>query len=185
VGFKADPRWSSFAATAPVAWDTDTNKQWLKGERNESDLPMTAAGKPVDPSAYYRIAFLKEGVRLMNDHPMGTRVGRDAFRLAMQEKYGRGGMSHAHNGLVDVGVSVGWVGLILWIVFILSFVAFAARSVDPTRSGLRLALVLVSGAFLARSALDATVRDHILQEFMVTAGALTGAIVMAASRDRA
>ena len=74
--------------------DTDRNTQWLKGEHNETDLPVTASGKPVEPSAYYRIAYMKEGLRLLAEHPWGTRVGRDAFRLAIQEKYGRGGMSH-------------------------------------------------------------------------------------------
>jgi O-antigen ligase len=184
VGFKADPRWSSFRETAPIAWDTDANPQWLNGERNETDLPMTASGKPVDPSAYYRIAFLKEGLRIMNEHPFGTRVGRDAFRKAVQEKYGRGGMSHAHNGILDLGVSLGWVGVILWVAFMGSFAVFAARAQDPERSGLRLALVLATAAFLMRSLLDATVRDHIIQEYMLIAGALVGAIVMAGSRDR-
>jgi O-antigen ligase len=155
------------------------------GERNETDLPLTASGKPVDPSAYYRIAFLKEGLRLMSEHPWGTRVGRDAFRKAVREKYGRGGMSHAHNGIVDVGVSLGWVGVILWVAFMGSFALFAARTPDPARSGLRLALVLATAAFFARSLVDATVRDHILQEYMLTAGALVGAIAMAGSRGRA
>jgi len=185
VGFKADPRWSSFAATAPVAWDTDANRQWLKGERNETDLPATASGKPVDPSAYYRIAFLKEGLRIMNEHPFGTRVGRDAFRKDVQEKYGRGGMSHAHNGIVDLGVSLGWVGVFAWIAFMGSFAWFALRAGDPARSGLRTALALVAAAFFLRSLMDATVRDHILQEFMLTAGALVGALVMAGNRGRA
>lgn len=184
VGLKADPRWSNFMQTAPVAWDTDAHKQWILGERNETDLPMTASGKPVDPSAYYRIAFLKEGLRIMQDNPWGTRVGRDAFRWAVQAKYGRGGMSHAHNSIIDLGASLGWVGVLLWAAFMVSFVAFAVRAREAAGSGLRLALALAVAACFARSFLDATVRDHILQEFMITAGALLGAIVMAGSRDR-
>ena len=42
VGLEAEPRWSSFMATAPVAWDTDHNRQWLLGEHNETNLPNTA-----------------------------------------------------------------------------------------------------------------------------------------------
>jgi hypothetical protein len=184
VGFKADARWSSFVETAPVAWHTDANRQWLLGERNETDLPSTASGKPVDPSAYYRIAFLKEGLAIMNENPAGTRVGRDAFRKAVQEKYGRGGMSHAHNGIIDLGVSLGWPGVILWMAFMASFVIVARRA-GPEPSGLRLALVLVAAAFFLRSLMDATIRDHILQEFMLTAGALTAAIALADARVRA
>jgi len=66
-----------------------------------------------------------------------------------------------------------------------SFALFAARTPDPARSGLRLALVLATAAFFVRSLVDATVRDHILQEYMLTAGALVGAIAMAGSRGRA
>jgi hypothetical protein len=33
--------------------------------------------------------------------------------------------------------------------------------------------------------LDATLRDHIVQEYLLIAGALVGAIVMAGSRGRA
>lgn len=185
VGLRADPRWSTFFATAPVAWDTDHNRQWLQGERDESNLPPTASGKPVEPSAYFRLAFLHEGLRLIAEHPWGTRVGRDAFRLAIRDKYGRGGMSHAHNGFLDLGASLGLPGLALWIVFLGSFIFVAARAREAAGSGLRMALVLVIVGYAARTLLDATVRDHILQEFMITAGALCAAIVVAGPRDSA
>ena len=184
VGLKHDPRWSNFVATAPVAWDTDRNRQWLLGEHNETDLPLTAAGKPVDPSAYYRIAFLKEGLRLLAEHPWGTRVGRDAYRFAVRDKYGRASMSHAHNGFIDLGVSLGFPGLLLWAAFLGSFVLFAARAAPAAGTGLRAALVLAIAGFAARTLLDATVREHILQEFMLAAGVLTGAIAVAEARGR-
>jgi len=183
AGLEHDPRWSNFAATAPVAWDTQRNPQWLLGERNYTDLPQTSAGKPVDPSAYYRIAFLKEGLRLIVEHPWGTRVGRDAYRWAVRDKFGRAGMSHGHNGFIDLGVSVGIPGLALWIAFLGSFVWFAARATPAAGTGLRGALALVILGYAARSMLDATVRDHIVQEFMFTAGSLTSAIAL--SRGRA
>jgi O-antigen ligase len=185
AGLKAEPRWSNFFATAPVAWDTDHNRQWLHGERDESDLPMTSAKKPVEPSAYFRLAYLKEGLRLIGDHPWGTRVGRDAFRLAIVDKYGRGGMSHAHNGYLDLAVGLGIPGVALWIAFLASFIVFAGRATQAGGVGLRLALVLVVAGFAARTFLDATVRDHIIQEFMMVSGALVGAIAVAGARRRA
>ena len=184
LGLRAEPRWSNFFATAPVAWDTDNNRQWLRGEKVETGLPMTSANKPVEPSAYFRIAYLKEGLRLIEEHPWGTRVGRDAYRLAIIDKYGSGGMSHAHNGYLDLAVSVGIPGLLLWFTFVASFIVFAVRA-PATGEELRLALVLVVAGFAARTFLDATVRDHIIQEFMIAFGALVGAIVVAGARQRA
>ncbi|HUQ29314.1 MAG TPA: O-antigen ligase family protein [Usitatibacter sp.] len=177
AGLKADPRWSTFRATAPVAWDTERHREWLLGERNESILPVTASGKKVDPSAYYRIAYLREGLRLVVEHPLGTGLGRDAFRRTIHEKFGTAGMSHAHNGFVDLAVSVGIPGVALWLAFLAALVAMAARAGGMAAgSGLALAMVLVVAAFLARTMLDATMRDLVLGEFLLLAGLLCGAI---------
>jgi len=182
AGLKSEPRWSNFVATAPVAWDTDRNVQWLKGEHNETDLPVTASGKPVEPSAYYRIAYVKESLRLLAEHPWGTRVGRDAFRLAIRDKYGRGGMSHAHNGFLDVGVSLGIPGVLLWLAFLGSFVVFVVRTPEAAGPGLRGALLLLILGFAMRTMLDATLRDHIIQEYLLAAGVLVGAIAVPRAR---
>lgn len=184
-GLKAEPRWSNFFATAPVAWDTHGNTQWLQGERVETGLPMTSVGKPVEPSAYFRIAYLREGLEILREHPWGTRVGRDAFRLAVVDKFGRGGMSHAHNGFIDLGVSLGFPGLALWIAFLASFVMYVVRVPEAAGSGLRGALLLVIIGFAARTMLDATVRDHIIQEHLLAMGALLGSIALAGTANRA
>ncbi|MBC8021722.1 MAG: O-antigen ligase family protein [Burkholderiales bacterium] len=178
AGLKADTRWSTFMATVPVAWDTQKNRQWLLGERNETNLPLTAAGKRVDPSAYYRISYLKEGVRLLFEQPLGMGIGRDAFRRAIHAKYGTAGMSHAHNGYLDLAMSVGTPGLVLWLGFLAALVVFAARAGEAAGTGLRMALALVVASFAARTMLDATLRDHIIEEFMLVAGLLAGAIAL-------
>ena len=184
VGLKADPRWSSFRATVPVAWDTDGHREWLLGEHNVSHLPKTAEGKPVEASAYYRIAYLREGVRLLRDNPFGTGVGRDAFRRAIHAKYGTAGMSHAHNGFLDLGASVGIPGLILWLAFLVALVRYAARAREAAGSGLRLAMALVVACFAVRTMLDSTLRgDHVVQEFLLVAGVLLGTMALAGRRD--
>lgn len=184
VGVKADPRWSSFAATVPVAWDTQHNRQWLRGERNVSNLPHTAAGKPVEPSAYFRVAYLKEGAQLLAEHPWGTRIGRDAYTRAVHDKYGTAGMSHGHNGYLDLGVSAGWPALVLWAAFLASLAWLGLRARGTARAGYGIALALAVAGFAARTLLDATLRDHILQEFMLVAGLLAGAAVHDASAPR-
>ena len=185
AGLKADTRWSSFVATVPVAWDTDGNRQWLRGEGNETNLPFTATGKRAEASAYFRIAYVKEAARLILENPWGTHVGRDSFRRAIHEKYGTAGMARAHNGFLDLGVSMGIPGMLLFMAFLGSLVSYAVGVALPSGSGLRLALVLVVAAYAARTLLDATTRDHIVQEFMLTAGVLCGALVLASGpRER-
>lgn len=185
AGLKAEPRWSSFMDTLPVAWDTDGHREWLWGEHNLAHLPRTAAGAQVEPSAYYRIAYLREGGRLMLENPFGNGIGRDAFRYAIQEKYGMAGMSHSHSGFVDLGASVGIPGLVLFIAFLGALVLYARRASPSAEGGLRLALVLVVASFAARTALDSTLRDHVIQQFMLVAGLLVGTIALGERRGEA
>jgi O-antigen ligase len=160
-----------------VAWDTQRHREWLLGEHNEAVLPLTAAGRKVDASAYYRIAYLKEGLQLVVEHPWGTGLGRDAFRRTIHEKYGTAGMSHAHNGFLDLAVSVGIPGVALWLGFLATLAVFATRAGGTaSSSGLAMAMVLVVAAFAARTMLDATLRDLVLGEFLLLAGLLCGAI---------
>lgn len=177
VGVQVDPRWSSLAATVPVAWDTTHHREWLLGERNLTFLPHTASGKPVEPSAYYRIAYLREGMELLEEHPWGTRVGRNAYKQAVHAKYGTAGMAHAHNGYIDLGVSAGWPALAIWLAFLASLAWIGLRAWRTPRAGYGIALALAVAGFALRTFGDATLRDHILQEFMLVAGLLAGAAV--------
>lgn len=181
IGLKADARWSGFLATVPVAWDTEHHRAWLEGERNETNLPPTAAGKPVEPSAYYRVAYLKEGTELLLEHPWGTEIGRDTFNKLIHAKYGTAGMSHAHNGLLDLGLSAGIPAMILWLGVLGAFAATGLRTWRSRQDPLGLALFLCVLGFAARMLLDSTLRDHVIEEFALVAGLLAGAVALDAS----
>jgi hypothetical protein len=176
AGLKTDARWSGLVATAPVAWETEAHRTWLLGELNNQGLPLTAAGKPVEPSAYYRIAYLKEGMKLLVEHPWGTRLGRDTFNRLIHEKYGTAGMSHAHNGLIDLGVSVGFPGMALWLAFLISIAAWGLHGWRRTHDPLGLALGLCVAGYSARMLLDSTLRDHVIEEFALVVALLAGAL---------
>jgi len=59
------------------------------------------------------------------------------------------------------------------------------RVPEAAGSGLRGALLLVIIGFAARTMLDATVRDHIIQEHLLAMGALLGSIALAGTANRA
>jgi O-antigen ligase len=176
AGLKADSRWNGFLATVPAAWDTETHRAWLKGETSFEDLPRTEAGTVVDASAYYRIAFAKEGVKLLLEHPWGTEIGRDTFRRLVHEKYGTAGMSHAHDGLLDLGLSAGFPGMVLWVAFLAALATLGVKAWKRDRDTLGLALFLAVLGFGLRMLMDSTLRDHIIEEFVMVAGLLAGAI---------
>jgi hypothetical protein len=176
AGLKADSRWNGFLATVPVAWDTEGHRAWLNGENDMTNLPRTEAGTAVDPSAYFRIAFAKEGVKLLLEHPWGTEIGRDTFRRLVHEKYGTAGMSHAHDGLLDLGLSAGFPGMALWVAFLVALGALGFKAWKRDHGTVGLALFLAVLGFGARMLMDSTLRDHIIEEFVMVAGLLAGAI---------
>lgn len=161
--------WRQFIATVPVAWDTQSHQGWL----NESKygLPTLPDGGPVDPSAYLRIAWFKEGLMLARDNPLGVGFGRNAFGHVLTEKYGEP-KSHSHSSFIDLLVGIGVPGLALWFGFLGSLAWFGLRRLRETGSIYPLALFFVVVDFGVRAIVDSNVRDHMLQMFMFLVGLL-------------
>jgi hypothetical protein len=176
AGLRSDTRWANLLDTIPIAWNIEGERAWLNGETDFEHLPKTAKGNTVDASAYYRIAFAKVGVELIREHPWGTEIGRGSYTAQVHEKYGTAGMSHGHNGLIDLGVSTGIPGMLLWLAFLVSLAALGWKAWHRDRASVGLALVLAVIGFGLRMLMDATLRDHIIEEFAMVAGVLMGAI---------
>jgi hypothetical protein len=174
TGVKWDPRWQRFYQTVPVALDIETYENWL--DPPGSPLPITADGKPAEESAYQRIAWAKVGARMLFEHPWGLEISRSTFHDLVVKRYGRGSMAHAHNSIIDFGLNVGFPGLLLWFGFLGTLVAagwLAARSKAAVAGW---ALLFLAMMFFVRSLIDSIMRDHILEQFMLTSGLLVGAI---------
>ena len=172
--WKTDPRWQTLAETVPIALDTETNKAWIS-----SDIypyPRLSNGEQVSPSNYERIAWIKEGVKMSLDHPMGTGYDRNAFfdgldrQLEMNGQL-RGGFSHS--GVVDFVIANGYPGLILWLVLLWLLVLQGWRTFRGPDMALGLMLAFVVGGFCFRSFLDSTIKDHMLQQFAFVAALLS------------
>lgn len=157
-------------ASVSVALDTSSHKGWL----NESKygLPTLPDGAPIDPSAYVRVAWYKEGLRLAWLQPLGIGFGRNAFGHAMAANYGvvKG---HSHSSFIDLTVGVGIPGIVLWLAFLGGLVRVGLKRFHETRGVYGLALALVTVDFGTRMFIDSNVRDHMLQMFMFVVGVLT------------
>ena len=174
AALKSDPRWQGFAETVPVAWDIDRDTRWL--DSSGSDLPLSPDEKTVEASAYYRIAWAHEAWRVLLEHPWGTEIARDTFKRLEQAKYGRAGMAHSHNGWLDFGLNFGFPGLILWAMFLFLLARTGWRSWQEYRQPLGFALVLLVVLFGFRALFDSIFREHMIEQFMLVAGLLMGAI---------
>lgn len=177
----SDARWQKLTQSIPIALDTETHRVWLT---RDGKYPLMTDGQPVDVSAYERLAWGKEGVKLVVDHPLGSGYNRNAYGDRIDAKYDRQGAyrgGHAHSGVIDFAIANGVPGLLLWLVFLASlfwigWCAFRGGSV-----ALGLALMFLISGFMGRSLVDSNIRDHVLQQFMFLVGLLYS---LASSKQR-
>lgn len=170
VMVKLDDRWSRFFATVPVAWNIDGSDAWV--DASVKPLPMGIDGLPVEQTAYERIAWARASMRFLAEHPLGIGVTRDAFGELMKAKYGGTRAAHSHSAYLDLGLSIGIPGLMLWAAFSILLLRRGCVAGMKHGQAAGLALLLVVSSFLVRSAIDSTLRDHILEQFMFFSGLL-------------
>jgi len=169
-------------ATVPVALDTASHKGWLN--QGKYGLPSLPDGSPVDESAYLRVAWFKQGLALVADHPLGVGFGRNAFGHAVEATYGER-MGHSHSSFIDLLIGIGIPGMALWLGFLGALVWVGWKSFHRDGNGVGLALVFVVVDFGARMVVDSNVRDHMLQMFMFAAALLAAMAARAPSRAEA
>jgi O-antigen ligase len=167
VSARQSSNWNELIDTVPIAWDTEHYKAWQEG--NQAEWPKLPNGQTVDVSLYLRVAWLKEGLLLVRDHPFGVGFGRNAFGHGLKAKYGRGG-GHSHSGLLDMAIGLGIPGALLWLGFFASLatVAWRRHRAGPNYAAILLLLLLID--YGVRMVLDSVIRDHMLQQFMFLAG---------------
>ena len=168
VSIKTDPRWYSLRETIPIAWDTGQQKAWLDSTRYP--LPLLPNGVPVEDSNYKRIAFLKEGTKLVLEHPLGLGYGRNAFGHGLVQKYGSARVGHSHSGFLDLAIGIGVPGVILWLAFMGSLLYMAYKSYAASSSFFAALLVILVADFNLRMVVDSINRDHSLQQFLFLVG---------------
>ena len=111
LSWKLDPRWQRLAETLPYAVNSAAHPSWLDSERYP--WPRLSDGNLVEISAYERVAFLTEGLRLSWQYPEGIGFTRKAFSHAVEAKFGLPSR-HAHSGMVEWLLAMGWLGFALW-----------------------------------------------------------------------
>jgi hypothetical protein len=153
--------------TVPIAWDTEHYKAWQ--EDNPDSWPKLPNGDTVDASLYQRIAWFKEGLLLVSDHPLGVGFGRNAFGHGLKAKYGQGS-GHSHSGLLDMAIGLGIPGALLWLGFFASLAVIAWRRSHAGENYAAILLLLLLLDYGMRMVLDSVIRDHMLQQFMFLAG---------------
>ena len=181
-----DHRWDSLYATIPIAWNTAAHRQaWLDAG---ASLPQLPNGHPVVQSNYLRIAWIKEGFKCLFDFPLGLGYSRSAFGKALLLRFGPspGMATSTNNGFLNLAISVGFPGLILWYVWYCLAIKNAAAGVGRPNTYWSRALLLVLMDAGARMLVDANMQDYMLEQFLFLCAFLAAsAAIFEGSSDKA
>lgn len=165
VFVKSDSRWQVFRESAAVAIDGDVQQAWLY----RKNYPVLKNGEVVDLSAYERVSWIKEGVKLVQQYPFGTGFNRNAFFDTVDREYGLNGLvrgGHSHSGLIDFVVANGIPGVLMWLFFLISCAYIGWRMVRSGEIAQGLAVMCLALGAINRGAIDSNIRDHVLQQFL-------------------
>ena len=170
LNFRGDARWRSLVEIIPIALDTETNKTWL-------DLtippPKLKGGEPFDYSNYLRVAWMKEGFKLLLENPLGIGFDRSAFKKGMSVKTAEFKLGHSHSGIIDFSVGVGIPGLVLWLAFFIILAGISIKRFIRDKNYHALLLFFVLMSFGLRMWVDSIIRDHMLQQFFFLVGVIS------------
>lgn len=164
-------RWKTLLATVPIAWNTQNNRDWMTTRK----LPKFPDGQTVNVSNYQRIAWAKEAMIVLWHYPLGVGFQRQAFGDGIDALYhtdlSRG--MHSHSGILDFSDGVGFPGLIMWVIFVVSIWVSALMSFRRKLAAPAAVLLILVFDYSARSVVDSILRDHMWQQFMFLAGFFT------------
>lgn len=169
MSYRLDPRWAGFEETAEMAWTQKESAAWLNPD--EVPLPTLVSGVPAEASAYYRLSWIRAGLQLIGDYPLGVGYGRNAFGHALR-KTTETRLGHAHSGIIDLTVGTGLPGLLLWLGLLASLVFMGLRRYFTQQDAVGLVMVFAAGGFFGRMLIDSINRDHMLMLYFLIIGIL-------------
>ena len=165
---RKDPRNLAFKESVIAGWDYQHHPSWTQ----LGPLPLMSNGQPVDDSAFKRVAWIHSGLDMIASHPLGFGFCREVFSLAATDLGIKNNLGHAHSGFIDLGVALGIPGIVLWLLFSASLFVTGYRCFRYQQDVRGLMLMLVVCGFLGRMMNESIFRDHMLQLFLLVAGAL-------------
>jgi O-antigen ligase len=155
ISYKNDSRWRSLINTVKIVFI-----------KNDMRRLYSDHVKGVDASNYERLFYIKEGLKLVLDNPLGYGYGRGVFGKALSKKYNVHVHTHAHSGVIDLMVGTGIVGFLLWSIIIFTIIYLGIKNFIIYKNYYALFVAVISTSFYFRMFLDSINKDHMLQQFV-------------------
>lgn len=123
--------WKTLIADANVALQTEQYQHWKYA--GDQGYPKNTLGQVVSPTNYERVAWLKVGLSLSSQLPLGYGLIEDSFKKLAKARWPEvsPNLSHSHSGWLDIALAIGWPGLALILVALLFLIAQSATVAAP------------------------------------------------------
>lgn len=103
--------WRTFLADAKIAWQTEQFAQWkFSGQQG---YPSNELGTVVSVTNYERIAWAKEGIKLIVQNPFGFGLVERSFGHLGSRQWPGTTLTQSHSGWIDLTLGLGIPGFAL------------------------------------------------------------------------
>lgn len=164
-----DTRWQGFRESAVVGWSS-SSMYWLTAD--PAQRPETPSGGGLEESAYARLAWARQAIYFIDEHPLGIGYGHDSFGRAISTKYGTKGWGSSHSGWLDFALGVGLPGLGLLLLAATLAIHGSWQHSGRQAAGAGLILAFFVGGYLFRCLLDGHISGWRLGLFALICGVL-------------
>jgi hypothetical protein len=114
-----------------------------------------------------RILALRTGFELSVENPFGWNASRHAFKKLLENKCENPSIeaAHTHNGWLDTALALGWLGVFLLAILLISYLRIGFMNLLKNKSQKIWSILLISTVvfWIARGFFDSVFRDYMLQ----------------------
>lgn len=120
-----NPSWNTLKADAKIARDTQTHPQWKYN--GEKGYPNNELGVMVSVTNYERLAWAKEGTKLIIQNPSGYGLIERSFGRLAKINWPDSKLHQSHSGWIDLTLGLGIPGFLLIFTVLLSLIYQLAK----------------------------------------------------------
>lgn len=107
-----NPTWKNLRLDIAQGLQTEQYPNWKYRDGTKGVL-NNASNVPVSLTTYERIAWFKEGIKLLPSNVLGYGLIQDSFKYIAKEKWPDSDLTHTHSGWLDLALGFGIPGFLL------------------------------------------------------------------------
>ena len=126
--FQTDKSWANLLADLEVVRAVSPEELW---KTTESSYPLNAKGVPVASTNFDRAFYLRTGLNLLIQNPLGYGLVQSSFGHLAKERWPNAPIIQSHSGWLDLLLGLGFPGALLLLLSALMAIQRVGKVVEP------------------------------------------------------